>query len=794
MNRRNALWMGVAVLLVAAALRLIAFGEAPPGLYHDEAYHGLDVLDVLTGHLSLYFPANNGREPLFIYLIGLAVGLLGKSPFALRLAAFPIGILTVAATMAMGRALFSRRVGLLASAVLAVTLWHVHLSRVGYRAVLLPLFIALTVWQGALGVKRARGTRRQGDKGIGRRGDKGIGRQGDKGTGRRGDKGIGRQGDKGIGRQGDKGIGRQGCKGLEAGERLKTPNLKSQISPPRVLAVANLPSWWCHWIAAGVFYGLSFYTYTAARFTPVALVTFGLYILLVWLPTSNLQPPTSNLQPPTSNLQLRRGAGLATLAALVVIAPLAAYTVDHPDVVLGRPDQVFIFNQAIHDGSPWTMLGVHALRTAGMFFVRGDRIWRHNVPWRPVFDPVLGGAFVLGLLVALCRIRRDPAAGFVLIWTAVMSLPTLLAEDAPHFLRAVGVLPVIALLPALGLDWLAGVSKPLISNLQSPTSNLQSVILVFPLLFGLSSTTWAYFGHYARDPVTGYWFERGAVALAGRINGFLGLGWDGERMVWENPRGSGKPLGFADRQVYLDPVLWEEWQPQVRFLVAAPEAVTVGLELERDQIPNPQSPISNPRVAVFIWPYGDWQRASLRVQALLPAPAEVTVEEGPLSQGDRDPQPFMTYLAFFATPPDPTIPALARFSEGVELLGVEVVPVDGGTPPLVGGDAGSMRVRLRWRATAPLAEDYTIFLHYLRDGERIAQADSRPAGGHYPTTVWRPGDVVNDDHYVEGIGLPLSGHDVLLIGLWQPESGVVLYLLDEGGNPAGDWIEVPVDG
>jgi hypothetical protein len=35
---------------------------------------------------------------------------------------------------------------------------------------------------------------------------------------------------------------------------------------------------------------------------------------------------------------------------------------------------------------------------------------------------------------------------------------------------------------------------------------------------------------------------------------------------------------------------------------------------------------------------------------------------------------------------------------------------------------------------------------------------------------------------------------VLLFGLWQPESGVTLSLLDEVGNPVGDWFEVPVDG
>ncbi|MCP4531543.1 MAG: glycosyltransferase family 39 protein, partial [Delftia sp.] len=532
-------------------------------------------------------------------LVGLTVSVLGASPFALRLAAVPVGILTVAATLAMGRALFSRRVGLLSAAVLAVTLWHVHLSRVGFRAVLLPLFTALTVWQVARGVKTKKKR---------------------------------------------------------------------------------------HWITAGILYGLSFYTYSAARFTLVVLPVFGLYLLLT-------QPTVRSRQP--LKLPLWRNVGLACLAVLVMVAPLAIYTIGHFDAVWGRPGQVSVFNSSINGGDPWGMLAAHTLRTLGMFFVRGDRIWRHNVPWRPVFDPVLGAAFVAGLIVALRRARRDPASGFVLIWTVVMALPTLLAEDAPHFLRAVGVLPVVVLLPALGLDWLAG-------RMDEWTNRrmLRLAVLVLPLLLGLGSTAWAYFGDYARDPMSGYWFEHGAEALAGRINQFLGTGWDGDRMLHGDP---------GDRHVYLDSALWEEWQPQIEFLVAAPDALTVGLE-------TPTHP--PPQTAIFAWPYGDWQRA----WSLLPNPSEITVEEGPLSQGDRDPEPFTTYLAFFARLPNPSIPPMVRFSGGVELLDVQVTPPP--APPLQGG-MGGVNVRLRWRATAPLAEDYTIFVHYLRDGERIAQSDSR---------------------------------------------------------------------
>ena len=43
----------------------------------------------------LFFPANNGREPLYIYLLSLFVNVLGNNAFALRLPAAMAG--TVAA-------------------------------------------------------------------------------------------------------------------------------------------------------------------------------------------------------------------------------------------------------------------------------------------------------------------------------------------------------------------------------------------------------------------------------------------------------------------------------------------------------------------------------------------------------------------------------------------------------------------------------------------------------------------------------------------------------------------------
>ncbi|MFQ5419862.1 MAG: hypothetical protein ACE5EY_05815, partial [Anaerolineae bacterium] len=59
------------VLFTAVLFRFWQLGNWPPGLYRDEAFNGLDALGVLHGRHPLFFTANNGREPAYIYLTAL---------------------------------------------------------------------------------------------------------------------------------------------------------------------------------------------------------------------------------------------------------------------------------------------------------------------------------------------------------------------------------------------------------------------------------------------------------------------------------------------------------------------------------------------------------------------------------------------------------------------------------------------------------------------------------------------------------------------------------------------------
>jgi 4-amino-4-deoxy-L-arabinose transferase-like glycosyltransferase len=659
------------LIATAAALRFWALGCVPPGLYHDEAFNGLDALGVLEGERPVFFEANNGREPLFIYLVALSVAVLGRSPGAIRIVAALLGTLTIPATYIMAKAMFNRRIGLLAAAITGLTLWHVNLSRIGFRAVAMPLLVALALWQLWLGLKH--GHRR-------------------------------------------------------------------------------------HFLAGGVAYGLTFYTYLAARFTIVALGAFGLYLILAG-------------KGKKEGRGWRQSALIFMLAALAVLAPLMAYVATHWDAFLGRVGQVSIFNPAINGGDFWGTLLRHVGNTLLMFTHRGDFIPRHNVPLRPVFDPLLSAFFLLGLILCLRRFRQRVEHALVLIWLAVMLLPTILAEGAPHFLRSVGVLPVAFIVPAIGLDSLWHFLEKRINSLIA----VGAVALV--LLFGLGDTTIDYFGDHATSQYLSYNFETAAVDLATEANRFLSTGWDGTGLeARRNPPSPGRHLYITDR-------LWRDWA-SVRFLV--PSSPNLTILAEDGKLPQISSDLGSRRaktarsrrrteteVMLILWPYEEYNR----YLSLLPIDSTIAAQEGSLERGDLEKEARLLYITFTATPSSiPAGEAEARFEKGVALVSHRLAAVS----------PQELRLSLLWRAEEEIETDYTVFVHLMRDDAILDQDDSPPAGGYYPTSLWRVGDLISDEHI---LALPEPydpARHTITVGLYQLETLHRLQALDEVGKPVSD--------
>jgi hypothetical protein len=116
--------------------------------------------------------------------------------------------------------------------------------------------------------------------------------------------------------------------------------------------------------------------------------------------------------------------------------------------------------------------------------------------------------------------------------------------------------------------------------------------------------------------------------------------------------------------------------------------------------------------------------------------------------------------------------------------------VDFGSAVLIGFDAPesarpgeAIPLRLYWRAASLLDQDYTVFIHLLdSDGKLIAQADSQPRSGDYPTSAWAAGDVIPDDHTLNLPAHLAPGDYVIRIGLYLAPNGPRLPLKPLAGD------------
>ena len=134
------------ILALSAGFRLWDIGDLTPGVWYDEAVNAIDARLVIQDGFPVFFIGNNGREPLFIYSLAAAFKLFGYNTLALRFVSTAAGLLTVAVTFALVRNIWGTRPALIASALLATSVWHLILSRLGMRTALLPLLLSAAVF------------------------------------------------------------------------------------------------------------------------------------------------------------------------------------------------------------------------------------------------------------------------------------------------------------------------------------------------------------------------------------------------------------------------------------------------------------------------------------------------------------------------------------------------------------------------------------------------------------------------------------------------------------------------
>ncbi|MFZ3073519.1 MAG: glycosyltransferase family 39 protein [Minisyncoccales bacterium] len=203
-------------------------------------------------------------------------------------------------------------------------------------------------------------------------------------------------------------------------------------------------------VAAGIFFGLGFYTYTGYRLAvPLLVCVMALWLVDYW----------------KNKNQFVKISGAALLAAFAAALPIGIYFLHNFGDFIGRAGQTSVFASA----NPLLELGKSLALHLGMFNLYGDANWRHNLPGAPELFFPIGILFLIGIILAAGRIiksirARDFGLEFqsyflLLLWFFFMLLPGILtSEGIPHALRTLAVIPSVMIMAAIGgtavYDWM----------------------------------------------------------------------------------------------------------------------------------------------------------------------------------------------------------------------------------------------------------------------------------------------------------------------------------------------------
>lgn len=154
-NKKSKLIL-IAILLLAAVLRLWKITDIPVSLFGDEldvGYHAYSILktgkDYSGNLLPLHFQSlAEWRTPLYLYTVVPTVALFGISPLGVRLPAVIFGILGIWGIYLLTNELVKKKLGIwdlkfgiLPALFLALSPWHIQYSRAAFEVTQLLAFL-----------------------------------------------------------------------------------------------------------------------------------------------------------------------------------------------------------------------------------------------------------------------------------------------------------------------------------------------------------------------------------------------------------------------------------------------------------------------------------------------------------------------------------------------------------------------------------------------------------------------------------------------------------------------------
>jgi 4-amino-4-deoxy-L-arabinose transferase-like glycosyltransferase len=351
-----------------------------------------------------------------------------------------------------------------------------------------------------------------------------------------------------------------------------------------------------------------------------------------------------------------------------------------------------------------------------------------------------------------------------------------LLYDGLRPVAALAVLAGVALLlrarPRVALVWLSYATPALLVHMAMQTHYMQNML---PLLV-LCALPFSVAAEAAADALAPL-APRLRPALLPAVLALLLLpgAWETARLTAQQARG--------DTRVQLISWLNSNVSPGVR-VAAELKPVPEAPEARWTDVPQlPQHDLAWYRRQGYAF----LVTSSKRWRQLTMPPEYGSVLAGPpLAEfGSPDPDAMLgPHLLVYATglsPADvPAPPAQPAQIGGARFLGAlvgrtepksELEPVKGVAPTASFKGGETLALRTFWQVESPFDRDYFIFVHVLNAaGATVAQRDTPPWQGRFPTTSWGAGSIVVDVNDVPLPALP-PGQYRVVVGMFDPASG-----------------------
>ncbi len=208
-------------------------------------------------------------------------------------------------------------------------------------------------------------------------------------------------------------------------------------------------------LIAGLIYGLGLHTYIAFRVSPLVLIVLFASLLI------------------TRKHFLKeywKHVLVFIIAMFITAAPmLLDFFLINPHHYASRTGAISVFNPESNQGKLLATIGKTFSLSIQKYFGMGDLNMRHNYPPYALLNPIVGVAFLIGLIYIFSnffkllwlRFKKDLRSekmdmyALLLAWFFALLIPEFLANEGnPHALRAIGTLPVVILIATIPFLWI----------------------------------------------------------------------------------------------------------------------------------------------------------------------------------------------------------------------------------------------------------------------------------------------------------------------------------------------------